>query len=342
MGVEGLLGTDEERSARRLIEQAGALLSGGVPPGFVARLFDHAAPEDLVGYAPEELAALAIAAWEFLAVRKPGAPKLRFVTPPLTRGEQLKNISIIEIANDDMPFLVDSVMGELSERGFAICLVVHPVFAMRREVAGRLQQLMTEGPTAGAGLRESFIHVHVERVEDEIVRTETIAALEAVLADVRVSVADWRAMLGRVAELIAALRADPPPLPVDEIAEAIQFLEWLAAANFTFLGLREYSFAKDGELQPKFDSGLGVLRGRDVRELSPGADEAVLKREIAAFFREPKALIVTKSNLRSRVHRRALMDYVGVKRFDRDGNAVGETRIVGLLTSTAYTRSTWT
>jgi glutamate dehydrogenase len=213
---------------------------------------------------------------------------------------------------------------------------------VRREVAGRLQQLMTEGPTAGAGLRESFIHVHVERVEDEIVRTETIAALEAVLADVRVSVADWRAMLGRVAELIAALRADPPPLPVDEIAEAIQFLEWLAAANFTFLGLREYSFAKDGELQPKFDSGLGVLRGRDVRELSPGADQAVLKREITAFFREPKALIVTKSNLRSRVHRRALMDYVGVKRFDRDGNAVGETRIVGLLTSTAYTRSTKT
>ena len=50
--------------------------------------------------------------------------------------------------------------------------------------------------------------------------------------------------------------------------------------------------------------------------------------------------MITKSNLRSRVHRRVLMDYVGVKRFDRDGNVIGETRIVGLLTSTAYTRST--
>ena len=34
------------------------------------------------------------------------------------------------------------------------------------------------------------------------------------------------------------------------------------------------------------------------------------------------------------------MDYVGVKRFDRRGKLVGEFRIVGLFTSTAYTRST--
>jgi glutamate dehydrogenase len=43
--------------------------------------------------------------------------------------------------------------------------------------------------------------------------------------------------------------------------------------------------------------------------------------------------------VRSRVHRRVHMDYVGVKRFDRDGKLVGEFRIVGLFTSTAYTCS---
>ena len=266
MGVEGLLGTEEERSARRLIEQAGALLSGhgGTPPGFLDRLFVHAAPEDLIGYQPAELASLAEAAWEFLAIRKPGAPKIRFYTPAAPEGgERLKAISVIEIANDDMPFLVDSVMGELTDRGFSIRLVVHPVFALRREVAGRLQQLIPRGRLyAGAGLRESFIHIHVERIDDEIVRTETIAALEAVLADVRVSVADWKPMLARVGELIAALRTNPPPLPVDEIAEAIQFLEWLAAANFTFLGLREYSLSGDGARSRNSRLGLGVLRAR--------------------------------------------------------------------------------
>ena len=50
-------------------------------------------------------------------------------------------------------------------------------------------------------------------------------------------------------------------------------------------------------------------------------------------------LIVTKSAVRSRVHRRVYMDYIGVKRFDADGKLIGEFRIVGLFTSTAYTRS---
>src|SRR6476660_3564144 len=59
-----------------------------------------------------------------------------------------------------------------------------------------------------------------------------------------------------------------------------------------------------------------------------------------ALLKQPTLLIVTKSSGRSRVHRRVYMDYVGVKRFDRDGRLVGEFRIVGLFTSTAYTRST--
>jgi glutamate dehydrogenase len=59
-----------------------------------------------------------------------------------------------------------------------------------------------------------------------------------------------------------------------------------------------------------------------------------------AVLQQPTLLIVTKSAVRSRVHRRVYMDYVGVKRFDQRGKLVGEFRIVGLFTSTAYTRST--
>ena len=60
------------------------------------------------------------------------------------------------------------------------------------------------------------------------------------------------------------------------------------------------------------------------------------RRELRAFFDEPKTLIVTKANVKSRVHRRVYLDYIGVKRFDADGNPTGEFRIVGLFTSTAY------
>src|SRR6185369_10831900 len=61
--------------------------------------------------------------------------------------------------------------------------------------------------------------------------------------------------------------------------------------------------------------------------------------EIMAFLKEPRPLIVAKANIHSRVHRRAYLDYIGVKRFDSSGNLIGEHRIIGLFTSTAYTRS---
>ena len=64
--------------------------------------------------------------------------------------------------------------------------------------------------------------------------------------------------------------------------------------------------------------------------------------EIRAVLEEPRALFITKSASRSRVHRRVFMDYVGVKRYDANGKPVGEFRILGLFTSTAYTRSTRT
>ena len=174
------------------------------------------------------------------------------------------------------------------------------------------------------------------RAQEQIVK-----AIDAVLADVRLCVADWRPMLARVGELIVEIKNNPPPLPVDEIAEATQFLEWLVANNFTFLGVREYAMTGDERgytVVP--DSGLGILRSPDVHVLRRGNELVSITPEIMEFLREPRQLIITKANVRSRVHRRVHMDYIGVKRFDDNGQLIGEFRIVGLFTSTAYTRST--
>ena len=86
------------------------------------------------------------------------------------------------------------------------------------------------------------------------------------------------------------------------------------------------------------DSGLGLLRQRDLPVLRRGGQVVTVTPEIRAFFNEPKTLIVTKANVKSRVHRRVYMDYIGVKRFNADGMSAGEFRIVGLFTSAAYTR----
>ncbi|MGE3897371.1 MAG: NAD-glutamate dehydrogenase, partial [Variibacter sp.] len=261
--------------------------------------------------------------------------------PDVDGAHQLGTVSVLEIVNDDMPFLLDSVLGELTEQGAAVRLVVHPIFTIERDAAGGLRSFRGANGKSGAGARESFIHIHVPRIESAARRAEIVAALEQTLRDVRMSVEDWSAMQAQVQALVAGLRENPPPLPAEEVAEAAQLLEWLIANNFTFLGMRDYAFAADkADVEPLYDTGLGILRQRDVHVLRRGSEIVSISPEIRAFLTQPKALIITKANVRSRVHRRIYMDYIGVKRFDAKGAVVGEFRIVGLFTSTAYTRST--
>ena len=337
MNVQDIPRTENaDNSSQALIETAAALLAGrrrDIPPDFLAEMFGHAVPDDLEHYRPEELAHFAEHAWSFLLERKPGAPKIGFAP-----ARAMPAIAVLEILNDNMPFLVDSVVGELSERGADIRLLVHPVFAVERNETGNL--IAFKGTRKSEGRRESFIHIHIEGMADAARRVEIVRALEDVLADVRVCVQDWRSMLARVNEIAAELKANPPPLPADEIAEAIEFLQWMAADNFTLLGARDYAFT-DSEyaLEPEFETGLGLLRSPEMRLLVRGDQLVTITPEIREFLKEPRLLIMTKAAARSRVHRRVPLDYIGIKRFDRDGGLAGEWRFCGLLTSTAYTRS---
>ena len=178
---------------------------------------------------------------------------------------------MIEIVNDDMPFLLDSVMGELAERGVEARLVAHPVFTVTRDPSGRLTGFEGLSPPGEGGSRESFIHIHLDRIAEEAQRAELLAALEIVLADVRLGVHDWRAMMARVGEIAAELKVNPPPLPKEEIEEAVAFLEWLADNNFTFLGARDYVL-RQGRTRcvPMHETGLGLLRSPDRRVLRTG------------------------------------------------------------------------
>jgi glutamate dehydrogenase len=346
MPAADLPGTDEERAEAALIAAAGKILHNGnreVPDDFIAGLFVHAEPEDLLRYDPRQLAELAADAWSLLAVRKPGVPKIRLDGHGAPAGQERPHSeSVLEIVNDDMPFLLDSVLSELTERGIDVRFVAHPIFSVERDQAGHLTAFKGMKGAPGA-LRESVIYLHVERIDDEARRAEIVEGIEQVLADVRLCVADWRAMIARVKETIAELESHPPPLPAAEIDEAIAFLQWLVDNNFTFLGVRNYEFTDGGEkLEPVFESGLGILRSRSMGVLQRWNRPLVITPEMQALLKAPTLLIVTKATIRSHVHRRVHMDYVGVKRFDRDGKVVGELRMIGLFTSTAYTRSTRT
>ncbi|HZP71341.1 MAG TPA: NAD-glutamate dehydrogenase [Pseudolabrys sp.] len=328
-------GSSEDTATRATIERAGAMLGRRRPEiseKFVVQLYGRAVPEDVMRYAADDLATLAAGAYDFIADRAPGKPKVRCHTVRLEQSGDHNAVTVVEIVNDDMPFLVDSVMGEIAERKLDVRLVAHPVFGVRR-IGNRLTAI--DVPDA-ATARESFIVIHLSPISDDTC-AELARALEVVLGEVRLAVQDWRPMRERVTAIIAELKANPPPLPVDEIAEAIQFLEWLLADNFTFLGLRDYKVDAEA-LKPDFESGLGIMRSRELRVLRRGNELLEFTPAIMAFLKEPRPLIIAKANVHSRVHRRAYLDYVGVKRFDAAGKLVAEHRVIGLFTSTAYTR----
>src|SRR6516165_3890969 len=186
-----LSGADEERAEEALIAAAARLLESAaseIPSDFTAALFSHAAPEDLMHYDPRQLAALARAAWALLVLRKPGTPTIRIESSAQVAGlRNVRGASVLEVVNDDMPFLLDSVLAELAEHGLTIRFVVHPVLSVARDADGRLAAFKgTHG--ASVALRESFIHIHLDPI-DEARRAEIIAGIERVLAAVRAAVA---------------------------------------------------------------------------------------------------------------------------------------------------------
>ncbi|CAN5115464.1 NAD-glutamate dehydrogenase [soil metagenome] len=324
-------------SIANLVEVALGKANGKLEEKLGRILFGKAVPEDIQTFSAGDLARLVEGRLAFIRDRKPGRVKVAVTNPP-----ELPDITMVDMANDDMPFLVDSTIGLLAERGYEVRLVLHPILSVRRDSAGALTDISEASSTDPQIIRESLIHIHLTRIGS----TEDCAAVEsdlrAVMADIRIAVLDWRGMLQRLKDAINAIQSNPPPLPIEDLAETIAFLQWLADNHFTLLGIREYRFdggALEGELKPVPESGLGLLRKPEIEVMRRGDELVALSPQIREFLREPAAVFVTKSDLRSTVHRRAAMDYVGIKLFDRDGELAGELRCIGLFTSSAYTQN---
>lgn len=330
---------DDKARSILIRDAAGSVQPGKAPRSFAELLFGYTNVEDLANHDAQSLAFLAEQAWEHVQQRTAGSADIRVVNPMMPDGRE---ISVLEILNDNMPFLFDSTTAELAEQGIEVTLVAHPILAVERDSQGKLLRFHGEALPEGVnGTRESLIHLHITRLDADADRQKLIDGLTRTLNDVRACVTDWRAMRDRVEDAIKTFSSNPPPLPIDEVAEANQFLQWLCADNFTFLGVREYRFSPDSDASDDITTGkgLGVLRDPDAKVLRRGSEMVVMTSEIREFMHEPTLLIVIKANVSSRVHRRIRMDYVGIKLYTPDGRLEGELRVVGLFTSGAYTRS---
>jgi glutamate dehydrogenase len=343
--MKGRLGVPNhfEAEKKKRIAAVKKLLSGEADgkslAAFAEILFGHAAAEDLVEYEPEVLAAVSREASAFFR-RRAGPTAVRIAEVPGADVEGRLH-SAIELSAANRPFIFDSVLGELQASGHSVRLVVHPIIAVHRNNTGEVESFTpAQRASAPDQTHESFVHVHVPLIADEAQKAALAESLTSLLAEVRQATDDWRAMRARLRGAISDFRNDHPPLPETVVEETVEFLQWLEEENFVFLGMREYSFAGLGD-DAAIDAsaaGLGLLRDPNVKVLRRGKELAIVTPEIRAFLTAPDPLIVTKANVKSRVHRRDYMDYVGVKLFEA-GKVTGELRIVGLFTSTAFSHS---
>ena len=111
--------------------------------------------------------AIAREALAFIATKPKGRHKVRVRRLAAGANGGRPDGALIEIVNDDMPFLVDSVLGELQARGIGVRLLLHPIFKTRRDKAGRLQDVARVGDDKSSeGHQESYIAVHIKALPD--------------------------------------------------------------------------------------------------------------------------------------------------------------------------------
>ncbi len=320
-----------ERVAQELLARV-AGEPGAVLAEFARQYFAHTAPEDLLEDDTENLAGLVLAHFSFGRERASGEALVRVYNPVYDEHGWTSTHTVLDVVVDDMPFLVDSVTIALNRHGLTVHRLIHPVVRVVRDESGQIAAI--DGP---GGSAEAVMHFEVDRQTDATRLARIESEVLAVLGDVRLAVRDWRPMRERLVEIAASDELGHAPVAPAELGETREFIRWVADDHFTLLGYRAYEVVRDSD-DPQLcsvpASGLGILSGepaeRECRSF------ATLPEEQRALALGPSIVIVTKTNSLATVHRPSRLDYLGVKRFDANGQVIGEHRFLGLHSSAAY------
>lgn len=315
---------------------------GSWPPELVEQfttLFLSRAPHELLrSRSPRSLARLCVGALAFLDRSR--GPVTVEVFNPTPDGEGWdESTTVIRTAVSERPFVVDTVREYLHGEGLAVARSVYPVLRVIRDPAGALVKVSA---SAEGDPRESLAHFEVTRISDEETRNRIRDGITARLLSVIAVTDDFPAMLRRLAEVMEETGAADASVfggagsesGLDEVRE---FLLWLRSGAFLFLGARSYRIDRSGGeeamVSVESGSGLGLLRDEASSAWATPAPFSRLPPSIQALVRGGGPLIISKARRESPVHRRARMDWIGIKRFGEGGEVIGEHRFLGLFTS---------
>ena len=312
-------------------------LTGAATRAYLRAYYVNVDVDDLQDRAPRDLALVALSHLAFAGQRR-GRALVRVFNPKLREDGYVSPHTVVEIASDDMPFLVDTIGLALAQRSLALHFLAHPIFAVERTGTGMLQTVQERGQAAGARPQrlESFQHVEVDRIVDPQLLRSLQAAIERNLRDVRVAWQDWAKMRAAAHQTADDLNTMNSRFDPRDVSETQMLLAWMQTRHFTFLGYGEYRLRGAGGneyLEAVESTGLGILRRGHKH---PESTSRIRASDIRRQSRSRLLALVTKANFQSTVHRAGYLDYVGIKQFGPKGQLIGERRFLGLWTSAAY------
>ncbi|RUW31104.1 NAD-glutamate dehydrogenase, partial [Mesorhizobium sp. M1E.F.Ca.ET.041.01.1.1] len=157
-----------------------------------ARLADHllarAPAEDVAAYDVADLERAADLASRAVAGHKKGESVVAIEADSgVSCGG--RPVTVITVVNDNMPFLFDSILGEIAETAGEPTLVTHPIMTVRHGKNGVVEILGDGGKDVDDHDRLSVVHVHIPRLTAEQARA-LAERLRKILNQVRAAATD--------------------------------------------------------------------------------------------------------------------------------------------------------
>ncbi|KAA1160723.1 NAD-glutamate dehydrogenase [Pseudoalteromonas fuliginea] len=306
---------------------------------FAKALYSNMSKEDLANRNDSDLYGAALSLWNSLEKNTTDNAVIRVFNPEVAKDGWQSSHTIVEIIAKDMPFLVDSVRMAMTRENIASHLLLHSPLKIQRDKNTKISGLSNLKAEQESTSTKTVFFIEIDRQTDSSVIESFKKELESVLVDVSVAVEDWQPIRKKLIAVTKELPKRRHNKNENEVAETVEFLDWLVKDNFTLMGYREYELSPvqgDYQLKGKMDTSLGLMKNSTEEHTRLLSELPEVARQEA---RSSNLLILTKTNSLSRVHRPAYIDYVGIKRFDDEGNVIGEDRFIGLFSSSFYNNS---
>jgi glutamate dehydrogenase len=295
--------------------------SDGQVPALIAAWLSALDDEDLADVSPDSLAPVLVEGFTQAARRSGEGCQITRLEYTDARGGKATALLIL---NDDMPYLVDSIVMAMRKLRMIANGVLNAVLPVRRNGEGVVEAVGQQGDKA-----ESYVLVLLaDKLEDAQLK-ELTERIEMVARDAAIVKRDLPAMKDRFSAIAADAAAHG-----EEGQEVAAFLEWAKNEGFEAHGYAYYA-VKPGvrELERDIPSRIGVLQ--DTAHPVYGTCLANIPGDFDTLSKRAQTLSIVKADVGGTLHRDQQLDFIGIRNIDANGGILGEHCFVGLFTRAA-------